>query len=151
MQGEKRTISDLGRGEEVVFVIRYKGSKAISEMIEKGQPLEAFAHAQLYIEKILWDRIVEVFSSQKSMEVRREVDKFQKEHITTTFELIKWGHILGAINQDEYGDLVDFNRARNRLMHTHGEWYFLDKHAEALKKGIRFIERSEQQRVHTQK
>jgi hypothetical protein len=144
MQSEKRTISDSGRGEEVVFVTRYKGSKAIGEMIEKGQPIEAFAHAQLHIEKILWDRIVGVFSGQKNMEVRREIDKIQKKHITRTSELIKWAHILGAINQDEYGDLVDFNKARNRLMHSHGEWYFSDKHRQALKKGIRFIERSEQ-------
>jgi hypothetical protein len=45
-------------------VIRYKGSKDIKEMIENEQFIDAFVHAQLGIEKILWDKIVGIFENQ---------------------------------------------------------------------------------------
>ena len=47
---------ELGMGE--FRVVRYKGTKNIVEMMERGEYVEAFIHAQLGVEKILWDKIV---------------------------------------------------------------------------------------------
>ena len=141
-QNKQVSASDSGTGEEAVRVVRYIGAGKIEEMMENGQYIEAFAHTQLGIEKILWDRIVKIFEGEKARKVREAIDKSREEKDkspTSTFELIQWTHFLGAINDDEYSDLTDFNKKRNGIMHGHGQWWHLGEYKEALKKGIRFL------------
>jgi hypothetical protein len=147
-QNKQLSASDSGVGEETALrLTRYIGARKIEEMIEKEriedkQYIEAFAHTQLGIEKILWDRIVEIFEGEKAIKVREVIEKSREEKDkspTSTFELIKWAHFLGAINDDEYSDLTDFKKKRNDIMHGHGQWYYPEKYKEALKKGIRFL------------
>jgi len=142
-QNKQVSASDSGIAKEAAWVVRYIGAGKIEEMmIEDEQYIEAFAHTQLGIEKILWDRIVEIFEGEKAMAVREVIDESRRgedKSKTKTAELIKWAHFLGAINGDEYSDLIDFNNKRNRIMHGHGKWWYLEEYKEALKKGIRFL------------
>ena len=111
--------------------------------MNKGEDyIEAFAHTQLGIEKILWDRIVEIFEGEKAVKVRELIEKSKDDKDkspTSTFELIKWAHFLGAINEAEYSDLTDFNKNRNSIMHGHGQWWYSEGYIGTLKKGIRFL------------
>jgi len=89
------------------------GAKNIRGMIRNEQCIEAFTHAQLGIERILWDKIVGIFKGEKAMMVRRTIGKSrggEDKYNTKTYELIKWAHFLGAINDSEFSDLVDFNK-----------------------------------------
>jgi len=113
--------------------------------MEKRQYIEAFTHTQLGIEKILWDKIVRIFSGEKAMVVRRTIDESMRSKDrspTTTSELIKWAHFLGAIDDNEFSDLEDFNKKRNMIMHGHGQWWYLEEYTEALNKGVRFLRRN---------
>lgn len=142
---QKRNVRDTGSFEENVQVVRYKGSKIIKGMIERDQYIEAFTHAQLGIEKILWDKIVGIFENEKAMIVRRTIEnskKGQDKRRTTTYELIKWAHFLGAIDDNEFSHLADFNGKRNKIMHSHGKWWNMKDYKEALQKGVRFLERN---------
>ena len=128
-------------------VVRYKGTKNIVEMMERGEYVEAFIHAQLGVEKILWDKIVEIFEGEKAMKVRRAIEESERKKEdrsnTNTYELIKWATFLGAINVDESSDLRDFNSKRNKIIHGHGEWWhFKKKYKQALQKAIRFLEKN---------
>ena len=128
-------------------VVRYKGTTNILEMIERGEYVEAFIHAQLGVEKILWDKIVEIFEDEKAMEVRKAIEESERKKgdrsNTTTYELIKWATFLGAIDVDESSDLRDFNSKRNKIIHGHGEWWhFKKKYRQALQKAIRFLEKN---------
>jgi hypothetical protein len=139
--------SDSGKGKDtIVRVVRYIGAAKIEERMKTGEDyIEAFAHTQLGIEKILWDRIVEIFEGEKAVKVRKVIEKSKAEKDkppTTTHELIKWAHFLGAINDDEYSELTDFNRKRNSIMHGHGQWWHTKSYKEALKKGIRFLRKN---------
>ena len=142
-QNKQIFASDSGKAKEgVPRVVRYIGAGKIEEMMEDDNYIEAFAHTQLGIEKILWDRIVEIFEGEKVKRVREAIEESRRgedRSITTTAELIKWAHFLGAINDDEYSDLIDFNRKRNGIMHSHGQWWYLEEYKAALKKGIRFL------------
>lgn len=138
-------ISGSGFGDENIMVIRYKAANAIRDMMEQDQIIEAFVHAQLGIEKILWDKIVQEFTGQRGNEVRTKIetsrDGKDKAH-TSSYDLIKWSHFLCAINDDDYSNLNDFNSKRNSLAHGHGNWWNIDSYKEALKKGIRFMEQN---------
>jgi len=128
-------------------VVRYKGTTNIVEMIERGEYVEAFIHAQLGVEKILWDKIVEIFEGEKAMKVRRAIEESERKKgdrsNTNTYELIKWATFLGAINVDESSDLRDFNKKRNKIIHGHGEWWhFKKKYRQALQKAIRFLKKN---------
>jgi hypothetical protein len=134
--------SDSGTAKEAARVVRYIGAGEIEKRMEKGDYIEAFAHTQLGVEKILWNRIVESFETKKAKVVRQVIEESNNgkdKSRTSTFELIKWAHFLGAINDDEYSDLTDFNKKRNGIMHGHGQWWHLEEYKEALKKGIRFL------------
>jgi hypothetical protein len=112
-------------------------------MLDDKQYVEAYVHAQLAIEKILWDQIVRVFSGEKAMKVRRAIDDWHKEerNRTSTFELVKWAHLLEAIDMNDFSNLTDFNKKRNHLLHGHGQWWFSKNYTDALEKGIRFMEK----------
>ena len=137
--------SDSVKLKETAQVIRYKGTKDINEMISNEQYIEAFTHTQLGIEKILWDKIVRIFEDEKAKMVRRTINAHKKSDDrsnTTTAELIKWAHFLGAIDDNEYSDLKDFNKKRNEIIHGHGRWWHFEEYIEALRKAIRFLERN---------
>jgi hypothetical protein len=140
---QDKQASDYGVGEETdLRLTRYIGAGKIGEMIENGQHIEAFTHTQLGVEKILWDRIVKIFEGEKAIKVREAIEKIWEEKDkspASTSELIKWAHFLGAINDNEYSDLKDFNMKRNDIIHGHGQWYYPEKYKEALEKGIRFL------------
>ena len=138
---KKIHISDSAKAKDKVLVVRYMGPKIIREMIKNEQYIEAFVHTQLDIEKILWDNIVGFFETKKASVVRQKINK--SKSITRTHELIKWAHFLGAINDDEFGDLIDFNKKRNGIIHGHGEWWNLKEYREALQKGVRFLEKNQ--------
>jgi len=143
-QNKQIFASDSGKAKEgVPRVVRYIGTEKIEEMMgDEEKYIVAFAHTQLGIEKILWDRIVEIFEGEKAKRVREVIEESTDEKDkppTSTFELIKWAHFLGAINDDEYSDLTDFNKKRNGIMHGHGQWWHPEEYKEALKKGIRFL------------
>lgn len=143
--GKSIEVSDFGRAEEVVRVVRYIGGGKIRELMESDQYIEAFTHTQLGIEKILWDQIVGIFEGEQAMIVRRRVEESRKNddrYNTGTAELIKWAHFLGAIDDTEFSDLVDFNKKRNGIIHGHGQWWHSRMYREALQKGIRFLERN---------
>jgi len=138
-----KSARDQGRGFDEAFITRYLGAQRIRGLTNDGQYMEAYVHTQLAIERILWDKIVGVFANDgnKASEVRRAIDNWEGR--TSTHELIKWVHLLGAVNNAEYSDLVDFNKKRNDLMHVHGKWWFSEtEHKEALQKGIRFLEKN---------
>lgn len=59
----------------MVLVTRYMGAKNIREMMQKDQYIEVFTHTQLGIEKILWDKIVGIFESEKAMLVRKTIEE----------------------------------------------------------------------------
>jgi hypothetical protein len=146
-QNKQVSASDSGTAKETAGVVRYIGASKIEKMIEKEtienkQYIEAFVHTQLGIEKILWDRIVEIFEGEKAMAVRQAIEDSRKgkdKSRTSTFELTKWAHFLGAITEDEFSELIDFNNERNRIIHGHGQWWDAEEYKEALKKGIRFL------------
>jgi hypothetical protein len=148
-QNRQDSASDSGTGKEGARarIVRYIGAEKIEEMMgneEKYYIIDAFAHTQLGIEKILWDRIVEIFEGEKRVAVRQAIEESGEEEgedkrRTGTFELIKWAHFLGAINNNEYSHLTDFNKKRNGIMHGHGQWWLSEEYKEALKKGIRFL------------
>ena len=139
MIDENRNIesSDNGHGVDVARVVRYKGTQQIVDMISRGEYIEASVHAQLAIEKILWDKIVQLFQGAKAMLVRRATE--ESKSVTRTHELIKWAHFLGAIDDSEHGDLERFNAARNKILHGHGQWWDAKQYREALEKGIGFL------------
>jgi len=95
----------------------------------------------------LWDKIVGIFESEKAMLVRKTIEESRgrtDRSNATTGELIKWAHFLGAIDNYEWSDLIDFNKKRNDIIHGHGQWWHFDKkHREALYKGIRFLEKND--------
>ena len=131
----------------MVLVTRYMGAKNIREMMPKDQYIEVLTHTQLGIEKILWDKIVGIFESEKAMIVRKTIEESRggkDRSNTTTAELIKWARFLGAIDNNEWSDLIDFNKRRNDIIHGHGQWWhFNKKYREALYKGIRFLEKND--------
>jgi hypothetical protein len=47
---------------------------------------------------------------------------------------------LGAINDNEFSDLIDFNKKRNKIIHGHGKWWDSTEYSGALQKGVRFLE-----------
>ncbi|MFQ5965806.1 MAG: hypothetical protein ACE5KZ_16155 [Candidatus Scalinduaceae bacterium] len=134
-----KQVTDFGISKDHITVVRYMGAKLITEMMNQGQVFEAYIHAQLSIEKILWDKIVGLFKGEKAMLVRRTIDNSRERFQTSTYELIKWANYLGAINNNEFSDLIDFNKKRNNLIHGHGLWHHTKTFREALKKGIRFL------------
>ncbi|MGB8952603.1 MAG: hypothetical protein WCC06_08040 [Candidatus Aminicenantales bacterium] len=147
MNKKKRdmAVSDLAEGGERLQVVRYKCANAIRDMMKKNQTIEAFVHAQLAIETILWDKIVKTFKDQKETEVRAKIENSKNgkdKANTSTYKLIKWSHFLGAINYDDYSNLNNFNAKRNGLIHSHGNWWKSNAYKEALKKGIKFLEKN---------
>ncbi len=141
---QNKQTSDFGTGKEAARVVRYMGSKDIEGMIERGQYIEAFTHTQLGIEKILWDKIVGIFESEKATTVRTRIDqrrkaKYKDRSLATTAELIKWAHFLTAINDDEFSNLNDFNVKRNYIIHGHGKWWYPKEYKNALRKGVHFL------------
>ena len=142
---ENKQISNHGKGEDKVMVVRYEGSENIRKMVRDGKYIEAFIHTQLGIERILWNKIVAVFEGGKAMVVRRTIEESkggEDKQYTTTRELTKWAHFLNAIDDNEFSDLKDFNKKRNHLFHRHGEWWYKSKYEEALNKGIKFLEKN---------
>jgi hypothetical protein len=130
---------------EKIEVVRYKGATAIREMMKKDQMIEAFVHAQMGIENLLWDKIVEIFKDQKAREVRTAIETSNKgkdKTNTATYELLKWSHFLGAIDDKDFGHLIEFNNKRNDLIHKHGNWWATETYKEALQHGIRFLEQN---------
>jgi hypothetical protein len=143
MVADNRNIetSDHSHGVDAASVARYKGTQQIVDMMHRGEYIEAFVHAQLAIEKALWDRIVQLFVGEKAMLVRRTIDA--SKSVTSTYELIKWAHFLGAIDGSEHGDLMTFNAGRNKIFHSHGEWWNARQYREALEKGIGFLKKND--------
>lgn len=136
---ENKQLAEQGKGKDNVIVVRYEGSKNILKMIADSKYIEAFVHTQLGIEKILWNRIVALFKGENAMMVQRTIDENRRKYKTGTYELIKWAYFLNAINDSEFNNLLTFNKERNILMHTHGEWWN-KSHEIGLKKGIKFLE-----------
>jgi hypothetical protein len=130
-------ISDHGYAVDDARVVRYKGTQQMVDLINRGEYIEASVHAQLAIEKVLWDKIVQLFQGARAMLVRRTIE--ESKSLTSTRELIKWAHFLGAINDSEHGDLLRFNAARNKIFHGHGQWWDAKQYREALEKGIGFL------------
>lgn|SRR3989304_2403670 len=65
----------------------------------------------------LWDKIVGIFESEKAMLVRKTIEESRgrtDRSNATTGELIKWAHFLGAIDNYEWSDLIDFNNKEKR-------------------------------------
>jgi len=91
-------------------------------MMAENQMIEAFVHTQLAIEVILWNKIVEIFQEQKAREVLTTIENSNKgkdKTNTSTYELIKWSHFLGALNDKDFGHLIDFNsKGMNSFMAT---------------------------------
>jgi hypothetical protein len=143
---QNKQVSDFGIAKEGVSrVIRYIGATKIEEMMENEQYIEAFTHVQLGIEKILWDRIVEIFEGEKAIKVREAIDDYRRRKDRTHIqmgELIRWANFLGAIDDNENSDLIDFNSKRNNIIHGHGQWYHIETYKQALGKGIRFLNES---------
>jgi len=86
-----------------------------------------------------------VFEPDAAMIVRRTIEESREgkdKRSTRTYELIKWAHFLGALDDDEFSDLVDFNKKRNHIMHSHGQWLYAQKYGEALRKAIRFLQKN---------
>ena len=106
--------------------------------MNNSEYIEAFVHCQLGIEKILWDKIVGVFSGEKASKVREAIDSWKKP--TWTSELVKWAYFLGAIDHDECEKLGDFNDKRNKIVHR--QWWFGAEYKESLKKGIDFLDKN---------
>jgi len=75
------------------------------------------------------------------MNVRRVIDG--SKSLTHTRELINWARFLGAVNDDEFGDLMDFSKKRNAIIHGHGKWWDAEKYKEALWKGVKFLEKND--------
>ena len=141
-KNENKKGSDFGKGKESARVIRYYGTEKIIEMMKNKQYIEAFVHTQLGVEKILWDRILGIFEDELAIKIRQLIENYRKgedKSRTNTGELIKWAHFLTAIDDNEHGELIDFNRKRNMIMHGHGAWYNENEYEEALNKGIRFL------------
>lgn len=139
---DKRGSDSVVGIEGDALVTRYMGTKDIREMMEKDQYIEAFIHTQLGIEKILWAKIVDVFEGKKAERVGQIIDSSAEDRSRTkTAELIKWAHFLGAINHSQYGDLNDFNKKRNKIIHSHGKWWYRNEYSEALQKAIRVLEK----------
>ena len=137
--------NDYGDRKERISVVRYESSRNIRKIINGGKLIEAFVHTQLGIERILWDKIVGLFSGEKTMIVRRTIEGTRNSNgktYTKTAELIKWSHFLGAITKDEFSALGDFNKKRNHLLHRHGKWWNPSDYKEALEKGIKFLEKN---------
>lgn len=141
-QNKQISVFDSGKAEEKAWVVRYIGTENIEAMFRNKQYIEAFLHTQLGVEKILWDKIIGMFKGKEAIAVRNTIegsrDRKDKSR-THTAELIKWTHFLRVINDDEYSDLMDFNRKRNDIMHSHGSWWDGESYKEALKKGTRFM------------
>ena len=137
-----KSVSDEGKAVDQFSVVRYHGVASIRKMMDDKQYVEAFVHAQLAIEKVLWDKIVGVFSGEKAMKVRGAIDDWHKEkgNTTRTSELLKWARLLEAIDIEDCKNLSEFNKMRNRIVHRHGQWWFSNNYVTALKKGIRFLE-----------
>jgi hypothetical protein len=138
-------IHESGKGKEKINIIRYEGSQNIRKMIDEKKLIEAFVHTQLGIERILWNKVVCLFEGEKAMIVRRTIEETRKGNYkiyTKTAELIKWSHFLGAIDINEFNDLINFNQKRNHLMHRHGEWWDFNNYKEALERGIEFLEKN---------
>jgi len=128
-----------------ITVLRYKSSTGIRAMIAENQIIEAFVHTQLAIEVILWNKIVELFREHKSTEVLTTIENSNKgkdKANTSTYELIKWSHFLCALNDNDFGHLIEFNAKRNELIHGHGKWWSVETYKEALQQGIRFLEQN---------
>jgi hypothetical protein len=135
-----RQVADTAR--ETAGLVRYIGAREIEERVARGDYIEAFVYAELGIEKILWERIIKVFKGGKAIAVRQAIEDSRKgkdKSRTSTFELIKWAHFLGAITEDEFNELINFNNVRNRIIHGHGLWWDLEEYKEILKEGIRFL------------
>ncbi|MBA7674360.1 hypothetical protein ES703_82574 [subsurface metagenome] len=142
---EIKLFSNHFKVEDQITVTRYEGAQNIRQMMMENRYIEAFVHTQLGIEKILWDKIVALFEGKKAMIVRRTIEESKQgkdKTDTRTYELIKWAHFLNAIDDNEFSDLKDFNRRRNHLFHSHGEWWNRSEYKEALIKGIRFLEKN---------
>jgi hypothetical protein len=138
-------ISNHGKGENEIMIVRYESSEKIHKMMMDDKFVEAFVHTQLCIEKILWNKIVAVFEGEKAIVVRRTIEENgeDKQH-TKTYELIKWAHFLHVIDDKEFNELKDFNSKRNKLLHGHGEWWeakYKEDYKEALSKAINFWKR----------
>jgi hypothetical protein len=142
MSSKNRQFSDSGTTEQAAGLVHYIGAGEIEERMGRGDYIEAFVYAELGIEKILWERIIKVFKGGKAMAVREAIEDSRKgkdKSRTSTFELIKWGHFLGAITEDEFYELLNFNNVRNRIIHGHGLWGDIEEYKEILKQGIRFL------------
>lgn len=130
---ENKRVVDSGRAlDESAAIIRYLGHEEIRQMIENGDYIGAFVHAQLGVEKILWDK------------VERKLNKPipDKSLVRSTFELIKWAHFMGLIDATEFEKLGNFNTGRNKVIHGHGVWWDAQKqeYRSALEKAIQFLE-----------
>jgi uncharacterized protein YutE (UPF0331/DUF86 family) len=129
---DKKTnrVKDSVHLQDNVNVVRYKGSIQIMEMIKNQLYVEAFTHCQLAIEKILFDKIAILLKKRIELEVK---------HGFRSYELIKWSYLLGVIDENDYRSLLDFNKARNRIIHGYGYWWETKKFKQNLQKGIKFI------------
>ena len=137
--------NESGSVNETVTVTPYQGPQQIRQMAGADGMGEAFIQTQHEIEKILWDRIVGLFRDERAMVVRRTIEEAKKgkdKSDTKTYELIKWAHFLGALDEQEWSDLLDFNRKRNARLHEHGAWWDSEEDKEGLEKGVRFIEKN---------
>jgi hypothetical protein len=65
-------LNDSATGKESVKITRYLGALSINKMIEEEHYIEAYAHTQLGIEKILWDKIAGVFQARKHRKYEEE-------------------------------------------------------------------------------
>ena len=129
----------------MVRITRYQGSKIIKKLVEEGQFIEAYVHTQLGVERILWDKIVGSFDGDKARLVRKRIEsrKTEKDRFNIgTHQLITWAYFIGAITENEKGNLIDFNKKRNDLIHGHGQWWFSKTYIQALRKGISFLEKN---------
>lgn len=129
---ENKKVVDSGRAsDESAAIIRYKGTDLLRQMIDNGDYIEAFVHAQLGVEKILWDRIERT--------LKKPIPDKSRIH---TYELITWAHFMGLINDTEFSKLIYFNKKRNEVIHGHGVWWHAQKqkYRSALRKAIQFLE-----------
>ncbi len=136
-------VNDAATGEETDSIVRYMGSSVITEMIGKGQYVEAFVHTQLAVERILWERINRIFEGERATQTRNRIESRRKNRsFARTHELIEWAFILGVINDAEHGLLVDFNSKRNSILHAHGQWWRKTEYLQTLEKAVHFLERN---------
>lgn len=119
---------DRAKGVEKEQVIRYWSTEQIKVAINEGKYVEATAHAQALVERVLMDCIVSQAPTEDTRMRRRQkldawIDEEKPHPLLNLHALIELAWFLEGIDEKERTDLDQFRRIRNKIMHKHGAWY----------------------------